>query len=286
MIYISHGLVPNWCSGRISHALFLPERAVERHLQERKQKYVSISQAISGGGDALTVDDASYGGLRLALLARQFGHQVSWFVNGGYVEHGTQYYPFQLSSMLDDTRLSHCEFEGLTWDLQTIAGRRALRLRFKQIYMRLRSQKEIEALVDKVAGCLQTDPRRFENSLSTVTPAELAQAVLAGVDLQNHSWGHVNPQVLSERERTKGALRNEEYLSEYRQAITRVFAPPFGHHVSPAPFLSHFVLLADRNLISDHCEGNLVNRRDLLPNDFAERISEDLSQNNSDRAVA
>jgi peptidoglycan/xylan/chitin deacetylase (PgdA/CDA1 family) len=286
MIYISHGVVPCWSNNRISHALFLPESRVERHLQVRRTKYAPLAQALNGDGDALTIDDATYGGLKLALLARQYGHAVSWFVNGSNVEHGTQYYPFQLSSMLDRTRLSECQFADRSWELQTMAGRRALRLRIKQAYMRLRSQNEIEQLIQSLACSLRLDAAAMENSLATVGPAELAQAVVAGVDLQNHGWSHLNPQVSSERKRTAEVRQNEEYLSQFRKAITCVYAPPFGQQVSLASVPAQFVLLADRNLVSGHLEGNLVNRGDLRMNDFTGSIPDQASYGRNGRIAA
>jgi peptidoglycan/xylan/chitin deacetylase (PgdA/CDA1 family) len=267
MIYVTHGVVPCWSSERISHALFLPESRVARHLRLRRLKYVPLAQALDGEGDALTVDDATYGGLKLALLARRYGHAVSWFVNGSNVEHRKQYYPFQISFMLDATQVTECRFESRTWNLQEMAGRRALRLRIKEVYMRLCSQHEIEELIERLACCLHIDSAMMENSLTTVRPAELAQAVFAGVDLQNHSWSHLNPQVFSEDERTTDMLENEEYLSQFRQAVVRAFAPPFGQRVSLASVPAHFVLLANRNLVSGHREGNLVNRSDWRLND-------------------
>jgi peptidoglycan/xylan/chitin deacetylase (PgdA/CDA1 family) len=170
--------------------------------------------------------------------------------------------------MLDHTHAPECRFEGKTWNLQTMAGRRALRLRVKQVYMLLRNQGEIANLIESLCGCLQVDVQNVERALTTVRPAELAKAVLAGVDLQNHSWTHLNPQVFSERERTAEVLQNEEYLLQFRRVLTRTFAPPFGQQVILASVPADFVLLANRNLVPDHKEGNLINRGDLLLNDF------------------
>lgn len=269
MIYISHGTVPRWSSQRISHALFLPEAKIARHLRWRRVKYVPLAQALRGQGDALTIDDGSHGALRLALMARHYNHAVSWFVNGRNVEDRTHYYPFQISSMLDNAQATTCEFERVIWNLQTDAGRRALRLRIKAAYMRLRSHGAIEELIEVLARSLEVDATRMEHSLTTVGPAELCQAAMAGIDLQNHSWSHLNPQVLSEGERTAEAVKNEEYLSQFRKATTRVFAPPFGQEVSLSSVPAHFVLLANRKLVSDHRHGNLANRCDLLLADSA-----------------
>jgi peptidoglycan/xylan/chitin deacetylase (PgdA/CDA1 family) len=285
MIYITHGSLSLYNSERISHALFLPESRVENHLRSRRSKYVPLAQALNGDGDALTIDDATYAGLRLALLARQHGHAVSWFVNGANIEHGQPYYPFQLSCMLDNTRVKECHFEGQTWTLQTVASRRALRLHVKAAYMRMRSRDEIERLINTLSCCLRVNAAMMERSLCTVGPADLCHAVVAGVDLQNHSWSHLNPQVMSEEERTAEVLQNEKYLSQFRKAATRVFAPPFGQQVSLTSVSHHYVLLANRDLGSDHREGNLANRGDLLLHEST-RPPDRTSHSNSGRIAA
>jgi hypothetical protein len=92
LIYVTHGALSNWSSQRISHALMLPEANFETHLRQRTEKYVTISQALMGCGDALTIDDASYAGFRAASLARCYGHSVTWFINGMNVEQNLQYF--------------------------------------------------------------------------------------------------------------------------------------------------------------------------------------------------
>ena len=118
-------------------------------------------------------------------------------------------------------------------------------------------------LIERLACTLHVEPLLMEKELSAVEPTDLARAALEGVDLQNHAWSHLNPTLLSERERIAEVLRNEEYLSQFRKATIRVFAPPFGHHVGPSVH-AHFVLLANRNLILGHRDGNLVNRVDSM----------------------
>lgn len=263
MIYVTHGAVSSYRSDRISHSLCLSTSRAARHLQFRRTKYVPLAQAITGRGDALTVDDATYAGLELALLARRFGHDVSWFVNGSHVENNIQYFPFQISCMLDTNRSAACQFEGQTWSLATVAERRTLRLHIKHLYLRMRSQSEIEGLIDRLAVALDSNCKDVDRSLRTVGPQQLAQAVLAGVDLQNHGWTHLNPEVLSEAECHAEVRQNEEYLSQFRRAITPVFAPPFGQKPILHP-AANFVLLANRNLAPDHKEGNIVNRRELV----------------------
>lgn len=263
MIYVSHGIIPSYSSERISHALCLPASRVALHLQLRRKKYVPLALAIAGQGDALTVDDATYAGLELALMARRYGHAVSWFVNGSHIENRIEYFPFQISCMLDDTRSTECQFDGQMWSLKTMAGRRSLRAHIKHQYMRMQSQDEIAELIDRLAESLQSNSKLPERPLRTVGAAELAQAVLAGVDLQNHGWGHLNPQVLAEEERAAEVVRNEQYLSQFRRTNTRVFAPPFGQRITLAA-AGYVILLANRSLTSSYKEANAINRSDFV----------------------
>jgi peptidoglycan/xylan/chitin deacetylase (PgdA/CDA1 family) len=285
MIFVTHGVISPYTCDRISHALCLPTSRAALHLQIRREKYVPLAQAIVGQGDALTVDDATYAGFELALLARRYGHAVSWFVNGSHVENKIQYFPFQISCMLDETTVTECVFDGAVWNLGIKASRRALRARIKQIYMRMRSQDEITDLIDKLAIWLRSESTNAEQALRTVTATELARAVLAGVDLQNHGWSHLNPQLLTETERAADIRQNDEYLALFRREITPVFAPAFGQRVLlPTP--GHFMLLANRRLASAYKDGNVLNRGDLLLTSTHENRRTDVSPLEKDRLAA
>ena len=264
MIYITHGVVHNWKRERISHGLMLSASVFVLHMRQRTTKYVPLSEALEGKGDALTVDDASYAGLQAVLLARQYGHAVSWFVNGLNVERGLPYFPFQLSWMLDETQKSNCCFDGQHWQLTDENERRALRLRLKHSYLRMRSYEEISALVEMISSSVGVEPSTLEKSLCPVTSQELAVAVAAGVELQNHGWTHLNPQTFSARLLVADIRLNNAYLSCFQKAHLRIYAPPFGRQVAPlASSVARYVLLADRRFFSDPQNGSVVNRLDL-----------------------
>ncbi len=263
MIYITHGVVSNWNPERISHGLMLSESAFTSHLEERNTKYVPLTEALLGRGDALTVDDATYAGLHAAQLARKHGHAVSWFVNGMNVERGIPYFPFLLSWMLDETKKPNCSFDGHRWNLTYQDDRRALRLRLKYCYMKMRSCQQIAELLAAFSDCLEVAPSTLDHALATVSSDDLELAVDSGVELRNHGWTHLNPLSLSKRELEAHVQRNDRYLARFRQLTTRIFAPPFGHRVDIASSVATHVLLADRNQASDQQTGNLVNRCEL-----------------------
>jgi hypothetical protein len=263
LIYFTHGAVDRWNGERISHGLMLSESVFTRHLQQRATKYVSLTDALAGKGDALTIDDATYAGLKAALLARKHGHAVSWFVNGMNVERRLPYFPFQLSWMLDQTRQTGCFFDRQNWDLTHKDHRRALRLRLKQNYMRMGSCEEIAEMVEAFSACVGVMCSTLDESLGTVTANELALAVDAGVELRNHGWAHLNPRTFSKRELTADVQRNDAYLASFGQPGARIFAPPFGRRVAVSFKVASCVLLADRSFASDRPHKSFVNRHEL-----------------------
>jgi hypothetical protein len=263
LIYFTHGAVDRWNAERISHGLMLSESVLTRHLRQRTSKYVPLTEALAGNGDALTIDDATYAGLTAALLARKYGHAVSWFVNGMNVEQQLPYFPFQLSWMLDQTHQTGCFFDRQHWDLTRKDDRRALRLRLKQNYMRMGSCEEIDELVEAFSACVGVASSTLDEALATVTSNELALAADAGVELRNHGWTHVNPQILSKRALTADVRRNETYLASFGRQDVRIFAPPFGRQVAVSCEVASCVLLADRGFTSDQARGSFVSRYEL-----------------------
>jgi hypothetical protein len=266
VIYVTHGIAPHWSSARISHALLVPEPWFVMHLQQRSSKYVSLARALAGEGDALTIDDATFGAFWAAMLAQSQGHEVSWFVNGIHVDCSLTYFPFQLSCMIDAVLREECVFDGQTWDLRGRSGRRTLRLYLKQRYMRMGRQESVAHLLQSVARSLDVDLNCMEDSLRTVTSAELTAAVAAGIELQNHGWSHLNPLLLSADEYETDAALNEDYLSQFRKAATRAYAPPFGRYVGRPLRAREAILLADRNLVPGRQKPNVFNRVDLQLN--------------------
>jgi peptidoglycan/xylan/chitin deacetylase (PgdA/CDA1 family) len=260
-----HGVVPHWCSDRISHSLFLPEEDFADYLGRRSAPFVPLELALRGKGDALTIDDATYGSLRAACLARDYGHAVTWFINGIHIEYGLPYFPFQLSSMIDDTKNTACSFDGRKWELHHIEGRRALRLRLKQLYMKIKILDEIDDLVEAVSECTDVDPSKMERALNTVSADCLSDAIAAGVDLQNHGWTHFNPNCFSRTEFVSDINANEEYLGRHRHSASRIYAPPYGEEVgiACAPDLFDYVLLSNRRMSPVNSFGNQVNRTTL-----------------------
>ena len=224
MIFLSHGVLLGRDLDRISHALMLDEDAYRIHLQ--RMKYVPLADALAGKGDALTFDDASHAAIRGALIAREHGHPVTLFVNGWHVEARAPYFPYQLSAILDYTRKDRCFLLGRNWNLTTLAEKRTLRQELKRVYMKVENWDQIVALVRTVSEELGVP--KMEDGLRTVERKDLLDAAAIGVDLQNHGWTHLNPQLYSLSQLDHDIQRNRHWLHQLTGREASVYAPPFG----------------------------------------------------------
>ena len=247
MIVVTHGVVDALDPRRISHALMLSRRAFIRHLQQRPVRYVPIEQAALGLGDALTVDDATLAGLDQVLLARRFGHAVTWFVNGQNVEQHLPYFPFLLSWMLDETTEPACLFHGRFWPLRTLPERKAFRRFLKLLYMGFTADQQILDLIEELTCHLNLPDPGNPSFLATASRQHLEHAVRAGVVLGNHGWDHLNPLALSPSTCVAGIKQNRAWL-ETLQPDRGIYAPPYGARVPLPPDICSLMLLADPTL--------------------------------------
>src|SRR3954469_14208252 len=61
------------------------------HFLAASPRFGPLSQALRGGGHALTIDDSMVAARDAAVMARKHGHDVTLFVNPGQIESGAPY---------------------------------------------------------------------------------------------------------------------------------------------------------------------------------------------------
>lgn len=263
MIYVTHGVLEDRDPQRISHALMLSRLAFAKHLQTRPTKYVSIKEAAAGLGDALTVDDATRAGFEQVVMARRFGHAVTWFLNGENVDKASPYFPFLLSWMVDETSERDCFFDRQVWALDTLAQRKALRLRLKCMYMRFSSAEQVQQLIHELSDRLGLPDLGGDPELRTAHRWEVEEAARYGVELDNHGWSHLNPRALPLDQCLEEIARNDSWIGTIQPGECGVYAPPYGGCVSLPEEACSLMLLADRTRPSMHVGPRLLNRRHL-----------------------
>jgi peptidoglycan/xylan/chitin deacetylase (PgdA/CDA1 family) len=196
---------------------------------------VPLSDALQGKGAALTIDDGTAAAGQAALLARQYGHHVTLFVNPWECAQSRPYYFSYLDCLLDQTNADQISFHGHTWSLQSFAEKAEFKRLVKQ---ELRSEASIDALYDlisDVASCLHIDNISVPEHLRPLNKNELLQLAAAGVSIESHHWAHVDPVAQNCNEFAE-QFETARLWFENSFGSGNYFAAPFGEFAPPERF--------------------------------------------------
>ena len=146
MIYTTHGVVKSFEKQKFCHSGFLDRELFIDHLSNRKEKYVSLEEALEEKGDALTIDDSLMGGFEAAVLCRELGHEVSLFINPSYIQNRSLYWFCLLNIFLDCDKKTEVFWEGKKYPLDDFSSKLKFRLELKSAIAKLSPQKSLSSL--------------------------------------------------------------------------------------------------------------------------------------------
>ncbi len=264
MIYYGHGTVDDRSPDTLLHRTFHDTNAFGEHLRRREEPYVDLSDALAGGGEALTIDDCTAAAAAAARLARDHGHEVTLFVNPGYVDSGRPYY-FHRLNMLAESASGEREFEGERFLFEGYDSKRRSRKRLKAVLLRLESDERRDELVSRLASLWGIELGDLPPHMRTLNEAELAELALIGVRLENHGWSHANFATLPAARQTDEIRSARAWLRRIDPRFGSIFAPPFGEYRPTAELAAEcdFWLGAD-DAAPPHARGRYVNRIALI----------------------
>jgi peptidoglycan/xylan/chitin deacetylase (PgdA/CDA1 family) len=204
------------------------EKATLEAILRTRAKFVPLDQAIAGNGDALTVDDATRASADAALLARQYGHAVTLFVNPGQIESGETYSFLSMAVLLDSVESRTVRFESEDIPFRSARQKNALRERLKVRLRATATETERIAFVNRLAEAWGVNSLTIPAYLKTLTMSELRSLAQAGVDIQNHGWFHDCHENLSTGESVTSIEKGRRWLRENLNVDARYFAVPYG----------------------------------------------------------
>lgn len=266
VIYGCHGTVPAFDSQLFVHINLHDLDVFTHHVAQRHTPYIDLSAALRGEGDALTIDDATQAGAKMAAIARQHGHAVTLFVNPYNVEHGVPYFFNRLNILLDLNRKTSVEYCGSTYPLRTWQEIKRFRNAVKAILYTLAREDERQAHVSFVARLLDVDEPTLPEYLRSLSLSELQELVLSGVRLENHGWTHSHPSALDDTQYTKEIQQGKQWLMARCNSSSSCYAVPFGK-ARPRyrrPELYGRYLLLDGSQPIGRLEQDIVNRAELI----------------------
>jgi hypothetical protein len=232
MILFAHGAKSNAANTTFLDLNMLNLEHVEEYLRHRPNRLVDLEVALAGGGDALTIDDATRAGAAMAAAARRLGHDVTLFVNPCYVEEGRPYYLHLLTLLL--SQCDRFSYRGRISNTVTLDEKRLIRRVIKSKLLGIPMDTNKLSLVWSLFEQNGLEYRDLPLHLQTLKIEDLRDLAACGVRLENHGWEHPHYRALSVNQRRSQILIGREWLNLFNKSFGDFFAVPFGDHV-PGP---------------------------------------------------
>ena len=226
------------------------------HLRRRAKPYVSLIAACAGAGDALTVDDSTVAAAAACRIARDLGHEVTFFINPLNISEQRVYFFAELDAALDQ--------QGV---LPSRDAQRALRKEVKRAYLAHGQIAEIERIVAATIQRLHVATAAVPRSLQTITVDDVLDLADRGVSIGNHGWSHVEIRNLTDEEFLDHVRRGSEWISDTIHSKPLAYAIPFGETPLSADrerVIATPWFLADDELTDGRSGTNGWNRRTLV----------------------
>jgi len=258
-IFGMHGVTDHVRRDRFQHRNLLEAEQFCAFLRSG-EKFVPLADALEGYGRALTIDDATMASARAAKLARQCGHPVTLFVNPWHIEVRQPYWFSRLNALLDRVETRKFSRDGRDFNLTSYDGKSELRTHIKVLMRRHIIPEQNIALIDELEEQLGVEGNEIPHHDHCLSMDDLRDLHGAGVDIQNHSWTHLDPLAGSLTQFTNQFHKARSWLKDRLAVEAGFFASPFGE------FLPHPDFLRDNDTVC------LLLHNDILPGNVGDRI--------------
>jgi peptidoglycan/xylan/chitin deacetylase (PgdA/CDA1 family) len=262
-IHMLHGCAPRWSAGIQSLRNYVPEAGLRCYLESRAGKYEEVSAA--SARDALTVDDSTVGGARACSIAREYGHEVTLFINPAQVARQRPYWFTRLDAILDARVNPLVHLEGRQFELSPGRPLRTFRLWVKSRLMAL-DEAATDSLLDELTKQLSAQAAVIPEHGQTVSITLLRELIQQGVRIGSHGWDHRDIASLDCDE----LMRDLQLASGWFEASLGLrpadYAVPYGLTPMPSravPEVTGMILLANPELPPGYLGSQHWNRRDI-----------------------
>ncbi|MBS0186231.1 MAG: polysaccharide deacetylase family protein [Proteobacteria bacterium] len=228
MIYAIHGVVQNFSQKKFCHRDFLDYNLFKTHLRTRKKKYVSLEKALENKGDALTIDDSLLGALEAAILCRNFGHDVSLFINPFYIEERILYWFCLLNIFLDHAPSIKIIWENEEYLLNSFEEKIKFRIKIKNKIAKLPTEEERQTFLKLFSKDFFDCHFQIPSHLDLLTIDDLRNARNLGIEIHNHGWTHRQLTEVSHIELDEEILKAKKWFQNKLYINTDFYAVPFG----------------------------------------------------------
>jgi len=246
---------------------------VHRNYLDRRQFELFVARRPRFGrwergtvADVLTVDDATRAGADACRIAREYGHEVTFFINPGLIETRERYFFALLDPLLDASVSCTIDFEGTTYRLADWTSARAFRRAVKRRIVFERDAAVVYDFIAELSRLLKTDAPEPPPHLETIGHSDVEELAAFGVRVASHGWTHVDPARMTSAQLTEHLERSRLWLRTRLAEDSHWYAVPFGESSPPSAGVSlpEVWFLADSGRAPGECGGNVWNRATLV----------------------
>lgn len=232
-IFVIHGIARRPQPDMFIYRSYFSSRALQSHLKNRKDRYVSLDMALSGQGDALTIDDATNAGFDAAVLARKFGHDVTLFINPHNVINQSPYFLFVLDVALDKTRRRELFWNGSSFPMNSYKEKLGLRNELKNRILKLPAESERMEFVQRLAIDLDVPDLSMPEHLRVLSVEQVLVLRDMGASIGNHGWTHGAIEAMDPSAVRDEIIKAKKWITQTCGTAPSAYAVPFGNALPP-----------------------------------------------------
>lgn len=227
MIYIAHGVVSDYFHYKFCHKYLLDLQKFENYLKNRLEKFVTLEEALNGKGDAFTIDDSTYASCDMAYLLKDYGHQVTIFINPYYIENKIDYWFLKVNYLLDNLFFKKITFQNKSYLLNRYQEKLLFRNSLKEAIAGLSTEEERQQVIEDIFKISMHDID-LPFYLKTITESEIFKLYQSGISIQNHGWTHRQLKNALEKDIEKEITLGKEWIKSKLEYDADFYAVPFG----------------------------------------------------------
>jgi Polysaccharide deacetylase len=275
-VHTFHGVLASWDGTRLVDRLYVPRDVFASSIELSAKKYVGM-QSCGPDDAALTVDDSTIAGAEACLIARQFGHEVTLFLNPHQIITQTPYFFTILNLAIDSLAArAHRSDPNVTWRSPKL---RELRSQTRSRLMHL-SGAALESELRQFLSVWDLEMPNIPEEHRPLDMVMLARLVAAGVQIGNHGWSHADISRFSEEGLWDDISQAQQWLRDATGQRVDLYAVPFGLATPPDTVLQRLgglCLLVDTDRPVGKLSRGLVNRVDITDTIAAKPVEADPS---------
>lgn len=265
-IYTTHGIVKNRKPKTFWHRNLLDAEKFIEHLQNRPTPYVDLDLALAGHGDAFTIDDATVASYEAAKTAREYGHEVTLFINTALIDQSLVYTSAYLDIFIDVIEKDFVTYNGVKLPGSRRSERKKARKVIKADLLLLDYNQQINLLKAVYQENDISWPEKIPQCCETITWDQVKELQALDVNIQNHGEWHSHPSSCSWEKTCRNIEVGAEKIREKLGTEALIFAVPFGDAIPASnkfpSYIRYWLMLTD-TLIPDRVGLNVFNRLTL-----------------------